>query len=133
MAQTTVRINKQSLERKKKKLEGLFGDTVVEKLTSYATYAITISPVLSGAYVESMSIRPRGSSSGRSRRSDIREPALDKEAKKQEAIALVQGDAERFKDEILDTGGAVLINRAPHAAEVESKYQVFGATKDRFR
>lgn len=133
MAQVTLRINQNSLQQKFDKLKDLYGKTVEDKLVSYASYGIEVSPVFSGAYVESMSIRPRGSSGGRMRRSDIREEAPDKQAKKEEAKALVRTDAATYRKEILESGGAVITNRAPHAGEVEAKYQVFGRMKDRFR
>ena len=114
-------------------MKNLIGDKVEDKLVNVASYGIQISPVDTGAYVESMSIRPRGSSSGRMRKSDIREKAPDKQAKKDEAKALIKSDAAQYKQQIIDAGGAVIINRSPHAKDVEDKDQVFGRMKDKFR
>lgn len=136
MVQTTIKFNQKSLEDKIGKIEKLYGDTVEEKLLSYAYYAIEVSPVDTGAFVESMSIRPRGSRGGRSRSREARlrqGVKADTAQAKQEARAAVQGDAAQFKDQIIDTGGAVLINRAEDAKYVEREFQVFQRTRDRFR
>jgi len=133
MAQVTLRVNEGSIQKKFDKLKNLYGDTVEERLVNFASYGIMISPVDTGAYVESMSIRPRGSSGGRMRRSDVRDTAPNKEAKKQEAVGLIRTDAATYIEQIIDRGGAVIVNRSPHNKDVESKYQVFGRMKDRFR
>lgn len=133
MVQTTVRINKQSLSAKMEKLKDLLGDSAEDKLRSLATYAVIISPVDTGAYVESMSVRPRGSSSGRMRTSNNKPTTPDKEAKKQEAIQMVNDDITSFKEQIVDSGGAVLINRAPHNKDVEHEHRVFERIKAKFR
>jgi len=119
-------------QKKMDKLDELIGDRVEEKMESLGLYAVQVSPVFSGAFAESWSIRPIGSGGGRSRKSrDQRVP--DVQAKKEEAKALILGDVARFKDEIIDKGGAVLTNRAPHAKEVDAKYATIANVKDRFR
>ncbi len=133
--QSTVKINKGALDAKFKRAEELFGEKVEEKLVSLGSYAVQISPVDTGAYVSSFSIRPRGSSSGRRRTSEGK-PSLTTGAKqgaKDSAKAALQQDVERFRDDILDREGAVLTNRSPHAQDVEQDHLVFSRTKDRFR
>lgn len=132
MAQFTVRVNEGSIKAKFGKLKELYGDTVEEKLTSLGFYAVEVSPVRSGAYVESMSIRPRGSSGGRMRTSDNK-PLKDMAAAKADARANITSDVSTFKEQIMESGGAVLVNRSPHNKAVEDKYQVLGRTRDRFR
>lgn len=119
-------------QKKMTKLQELIGDRVDEKLESLGTYAVEISPVYSGAFAESWSIRPIGSSSGRSRQSRP-ERVPDAQAKKEEAKSLIRGDVAKFREQILDKGGAVLANRAPHAREVDARYATIARVKDRFR
>ena len=141
MAQMTVR---GSLGKKVLQLEKLVGDNLAEKLTSLGHYAVEISPVYSGAFVQSWSLVPIGSGGGRSRASaygKTEEEAsrlknkgrADAETKKSEAKDLIDGDVNKIKDRILKDGGAVLTNRAPHAKIVDDKYLTIQRVKNRFR
>ena len=133
-----------SFQKKMSKLEELIGDNIAEKLTSLGHYAVEISPVYSGAFVQSWSLVPIGSGGGRSRASaygKTEEEAsrlknkgrADAETKKSEAKDLIDGDVNKIKDRILKDGGAVLTNRAPHAKIVDNKYLTITRVKDRFR
>jgi len=128
---TQVTISPQ-FQKKMDKLEELVGDRVDEKLQSLGEYAVQISPVYSGAFAESWSIRPIGSGGGRSRQSRP-ERVPDAQAKKEEAKALIRSDVATYSEQILDQGGAVLTNRAPHAKEVDAKYATIATVRDRFR
>ena len=121
-----------SFQAKMDKLDQLIGDKIEEKLVSLGSYAVQISPVWSGAFVESWSLRPIGSSGGRSRVSR-KEEYLDKQGKKEEAKALVVGDAIKYSKQIAEQGGAVLANRSPHARDVDMKYKTITRVRDRFR
>ena len=121
-----------SFQKKMTKLTELVGDNIQEKLVSLGSYAVQISPVYSGAFVESWSLRPIGSGGGRSRMSRA-DPTPNPEAKKEEGKANIVGDANTYKDQILAQGGAVLTNRAPHAKEVDEKYMTVQRVRDRFR
>src|SRR6056297_2916171 len=117
---TQVTISPQ-FQKKMDKLEELVGDRVDEKLQSLGEYAVQISPVYSGAFAESWSIRPIGSGGGRSRQSrDERVP--DVQAEKEEAKGNIRSDVATYSEQILENGGAELNNRAPHAKEVDAKY-----------
>jgi len=128
---TQVTISPQ-FQKKMDKLEELVGDRVDEKLQSLGEYAVQISPVYSGAFAESWSIRPIGSGGGRSRQSRP-ERVPDAQAKKEEAKALIRSDVATYSEQILDQGGAVLTNRAPHAKEVDAKYATIATVRDKFR
>jgi len=128
---TQVTISPQ-FQKKMDKLEELVGDRVDEKLQSLGEYAVQISPVYSGAFAESWSIRPIGSGGGRSRQSRP-ERVPDAQAKKEEAKALIRSDVATYSEQILDQGGAVLANRAPHAKEVDAKYATIATVRDKFR
>lgn len=119
-------------QQKMDRLEELYGDKIEEKLVNLGRYAVEISPVYSGAFVESWSLRPIGFGGGRSRQSRT-DPAPNPEAKKEEAKRLIEGDAVTYREQIIDRGGAVLTNRAPHAKEVDMKYDTVGRVRDRFR
>jgi len=128
---TQVTISPQ-FQKKMDKLDELIGERVDEKLQSLGEYAVQISPVYSGAFAESWSIRPIGSGGGRSRQSRP-ERVPDAQAKKEEAKALIRSDVVTYSEQILDQGGAVLTNRAPHAKEVDAKYATIATVRDRFR
>lgn len=120
-----------SFQAKMTKLEQLYGDKIEDKLTSLGLYAVEISPVYSGAFVESWSLRPIGSGSGRRRIStDVRK---DNAAAKGDARNNILKDAADYKKQIVEKGGAVLTNRSPHAKEVDKKYDTVGRVRDRFR
>ena len=121
-----------SFQKKMDKLEELIGDQIDEKLLSLGTYAVEISPVYSGAFAESWSIRPIGSGGGRSRKSRP-DKVPDVQSKKEEAKGLIAGDVAQYSKKILKDGGAVLTNRSPHAREVDVKYATVARVKDRFR
>lgn len=121
-----------SFQAKMDKLDELLGEKIEEKLVSLGNYAVEISPVKTGAFVESWSLRPIGSGSGRRRSSDNK-PLKDNASAKADARTNIATDAARFSNEIADKGGAVLTNRSPHAKDVDMKYQTVGRVRDRFR
>lgn len=106
-------------------------DGVYSKGEQIVSYAVAISPVRTGAYVESFSVVERGAGGGRSRSSNGRPVLVDKVGKKEEEAARLRA-AIRSIDP-LESGGFTLRNRAPHANDVESRHRVFAKTKDRFR
>ena len=128
---TQVTISR-SFQNKMDKLDELVGDAVDEKMLSLGLYAVEISPVYSGAFVESWSIRPVGSGGGRSRKSRD-EKVPDKQAKKEEAKGLIADDVAKYSEQILKDGGAIITNRSPHAKQVDAKYATVARVKDRFR
>ena len=121
-----------SFQAKMDKLDELLGEKIEEKLVSLGNYAVEISPVDTGAFVESWSLRPIGSSSGRRRQREGK-PSKDTASAKADARTNIATDAARFSNEIADKGGAVLTNRSPHAKDVDMKYQTVGRVRDRFR
>jgi hypothetical protein len=114
-----------------------------EELLSIGNYAVSISPVWSGAFVNSWSIVPIGSGAGRSRTSSfeyegdasrLKHPEKsDATTQKAKASAAIAGDVKAAAESILETGGAVLANRAPHAKVVEAKHATITRVRDRFR
>jgi|TARA_B110000908_G_scaffold131331_1_gene154560 hypothetical protein len=121
-----------NFQKKMSKLEELVGEQIDEKMLSLGTYAVEISPVYSGAFAESWSIRPMGSGGGRSRASRP-DKVPDVQSKKEEAKGLIAQDVAQYSDQILKSGGAVLSNKAPHAKEVDAKYATVARVRDRFR
>lgn len=122
-----------SFYKKMDQIHNSVKEKVWSKGEEIVSYAAAISPVKSGAYVESFSVVPRGAGGGRSRSSNNRPDEPDKEGKK-------MGEASRLRSEVrsidpLEENGFTLRNRAPHANEVENtlKHSVFLRTKDRFR
>ena len=129
---SSIRINKASLDRKQKKLESFIEDRLEDTLVNIGTYAVQISPVYSGAFAESWSIRPIGSGGGRSRQSRA-ERVPDAQAKKEEAKGNIRSDAATYSEQILEQGGAELNNRAPHAKDVDAKYATIATVRNKFR
>ena len=125
-----ITINK-SFYDKMDQIENRVKEKVWAKGEEIVSYAAAISPVKTGAFVESFSVVPRGSSGGRSRSSNGRPVLPDKDTKRMQ-------EADRLRAEVraidpLEENGFTLTNRAPHANEVDRKDRVFLRTKDRFR
>ena len=125
-----VTIN-QSFYKKMDQIENRFKEGVWSKGEEIVSYAVTVSPVKTGAYVESFSVVARGAGGGRSRSSVGKPDVLDKDAKRLE-------EADRLRAEVraidpFQENGFTLRNRAPHANAVENKDRVFLRVKDRFR
>jgi len=121
-----------SFQAKMSRLDELVGDKIEDKLTSLGLYAVEISPVDTGAFVESWSLRPIGSSSGRRRQREGKQSKDTAEAKS-DARQNILSDAATYKKQIVEKGGAVLINRSSDAALVDRKFQTVSRVKDRFR
>lgn len=132
MGKTQVTINK-SFYDKMDEIENRLRHEVYTKGEEIVSYAAAISPVQTGAYVESFSVVPRNSGGGRSRSSNGR-PILPTGVKD----ALKQDEAARLRSEVraidpLEENGFTLRNRSPHNTIVENKHNVLLRTKDRFR
>lgn len=125
---TTLKSFNSSIENAKEQIK----EELQEELIAIGNYAVQISPVWSGAFAESWSLRPRGSGGGRSRQSR-KEKVPDVQAKKEEAKGLIAGDVAQYIDQILERGGATLNNRAPHAKAVDAKYGTVATVRDKFR
>lgn len=125
-----VTIN-QSFYKKMDQLENQVREKVWTKGEEVVSYAATISPVQTGAFVESFSVVARGSGGGRSRSSHNKPVVVDKASKKQEEAARLRAEVRAIDP--LEESGFTLRNRAPHANAVEAKHAVFLRTKDRFR
>ena len=121
-----------SFQAKMDKIDELIGDRIEEKLVSLGKYAIAISPVQTGSFVESWSLTPIGVGGIRSRKSDNK-PLKDNQAAKADATANIQKDATTYSKQIVEKGGAVLANKAPHAKEVDMKHLTITRVRDRFR
>ena len=121
----------QSFYKKMDQLENQVREKVWTKGEEVVSYAAAISPVQTGAFVESFSVVPRGSGGGRSRSSEGRPTVADKAGKKQEEAARLRAEVRAIDP--LEESGFTLRNRAPHANDVEARHAVFLRTKDRFR
>ena len=125
--QTTIKINK-SFEDKIEQLEDLVEEKVKDQLEYIANYATIVSPVETGAYVNSFSFlvgagRPRGKSS------DNR-PKANREAAINEARGNLYADISKLDLSQMDS--VTLRNGAPHAEAVEKKYSVFTKVRNKF-
>jgi hypothetical protein len=131
-----------TLKAVKDRVEAIAAEGVEDRLQHVVNYALVVSPVDTGAYVESFSIGRAGFGGGRSRKSDNK-PKSDPEAARQSARDALYQDIESMnipqmvKDNNLSF---TLRNRAPHARDVEdgenwSKdgYHVFAKIRSRFR
>lgn len=126
---TTVVVNK-SFDDKLNKMVELAEEEVKDRLEHVANYALFISPVDTGAYVESFSFtvgagRPRGKSSAN-------RPKVPRGQAIEVARANLYSDLERFKLGSSDT--ITLRNNAPHAQKVEDihGYSVFTKVRNKF-
>ena len=134
--QTTLVVNK-SFDDKFLLLEQMVEERVQDELRSIADYAIAISPVDTGAYVESFSMVPAGQGGGRSKRSEARSASVKQGTASREqfteiARSNLYSDIELFDLETSDK--VTLRNRAPHAQKVEDKHgwSVFTKVRNKF-
>ena len=124
-----VQVNK-SLSDKQLLLGQTVEEKVKDKLVDIAQFAVTRTPVWSGAAVTSYSMK-HSYSSGRGRISQ-KERTPDEAGKRQEGLSQLMSDIEGLKP--LKNPLVVLSNGAPHFKEwVEPKYDIFGQVKDKFR
>lgn len=126
-----VRINKASI---KAKLDRAMEETEQEAKSKLKNIAFSLTirvPVDTGAYAESFSVDTSGGRSIRRVPSSGRPRNQDMASYRNTAYSLMLSDIERI--EILKSNRVQFKNGAPHATEVEARYQVFGAAKDKFR
>ena len=100
--------------------DGLIEDAVKQKASEIVTDAVDLSPVYTGAFVESWQINPRGDRSARSRTSAGRPPLSEgaKQAKRETEKSRLLSRVASFDAEMLT--GFTLTNRAPHEEFIET-------------
>lgn len=106
-----------------KKLELLEQKTeqmIKDKASEIITDAVDLSPVDSGAFVESWQINPRGQTASRARSSAGRPslPEGSKQPKREEEKARLNARVASF--DMDDLSGFTLTNRAPHISQINS-------------
>ena len=131
-----------TFSRLKGRLNDIAEEAIEERLEDMADYATRISPVDTGAYVTSFSIKRAGSGGGRSRSSENKPRNQNPEQKRQEAYGQLLTDIEALNiSDMLEQGNVkiTLRNRSPHARDVEdgtnwrsSGYHVFQRIRNKF-
>ena len=117
------KINKAASRQVKAKAKQI-ADTVVRQ---------DISPVYSGAYIESFSIKPRGASGGRMKLQGARKKSTNPQAHRDLARDNLYADIEALGKGLID--GFVLRNRSKHSRAVEDglgktpAYKVFSRVR----
>ena len=102
---------------------------VMEKASDIVTDAVDLSPVYTGAFVESWQINPRGERSRRARSSAGRTPLPEgaKEAKRETEKSRLLSRVASFDFSTLD--GFTLTNKAPHKKFIEENPRVYTGLK----
>lgn len=133
---STVKVNK-TLQQKIDKANGNIEEAIKDQLEHIANYAVAISPVDTGAYVESFSMIPAGQGGGRMKSRSVRADSVKKgtanrETFASEARANLYRDINKFNLETSDK--ITLINRSTHARDVEDAYGygVFAKVRNKF-
>ena len=104
------------------RINGAAASAVKQRLQEITDYAVDVSPVDTGAYVESFSLVKAGSGGGRSRSSKGKPRQQNPEAKKQVAREQLASDIASLsiEDDLAESQTKyTLRNRAPHANTVE--------------
>jgi hypothetical protein len=133
-----------TLKATKDRIEQVAAEQIERRLEAVASYAVNISPVDTGAYVNSFSMGRAGFGGGRSRTSKGKPPNQNPEAKKQEVFEALQGDIKGMNIKKMlqqEDVRFTLRNRAPHANTVEDGsnwqrqdgYYVFTRIRGRFK
>jgi hypothetical protein len=126
-----VRVNNKSLSAKIEKLEQSTEEKLKSRLVNIAEDLTKRTPVDTGAYAESFSVAPASSGAGRSRSSKGRPKNQSLEQYRSIALGNMTADIDSLQ--LLENRSVSFRNRAPHADQVEGKYQVFGSAKDENR
>lgn len=131
-----------TFDRLKGRLNDMAEEQIENRLEDMADYATRISPVDTGAYVTSFSIKRAGQGGGRSRTSENKPRNQNPEQKRQEAYGQLLGDIQALNvSDMLEQGNVKIIlrNRSPHARDVEdganwrsSGYHVFARVRNKF-
>lgn len=118
-----------TLQATKDRIKNLAAEALQDRLEHVANYAVSISPVDTGAYVESFSMGRAGFGGGRSKSSDARPNGVKKglgganpESFRETARGNLYSDIQGMNIEgMLEEGNVrfTLRNRAPHANTVE--------------
>lgn len=128
-----VRVNEKSLSVKINSLLEMAEGQAKDKLGDVAEDLTVRITVDTGAYAESFSVRLASDSGGRSRSSRGRPRNQSTEEYRSVALSNMMQDIASL-DLLGNSSTSVSFrNRAPHASQVEKKYQVFGAVRDRQR
>lgn len=131
-----------TMSRLKGRLNDLAEEKIEERLEDLADYATRISPVDTGAYVTSFSIKRGGQGGGRSRSSENKPRNQNPETKRAEAYGQLVTDIQALNiSDMIENGNVriTLRNRSPHARDVEdgsnwrsSGYHVFSRIRRKF-
>jgi hypothetical protein len=126
----------------KGRINDLAEEKIEEKLEDLADYTVRISPVDTGAYVNSFSIKRSGQGGGRRKTPDNKDPASDPEAERADSKKELLLDVKALNiSDMLEQGDVrfTLRNRSPHAIDVEnganwssSGYHVFARIRNKF-
>jgi len=127
-----AKVNVSGVKKKMQLLEQKAEEEVKDQLIDVAQFATTRSPVDTGAYVTSFSMK-HSYSSGRGKTSHNKPRGQDPQAKRSDGLSQLVGDIQAL--EPLENPLVVLSNGSPHASDVEYKhgYAVFAQVKDKFR
>ena len=119
----------QSFFKKIALLEEKVEQRVMDKASDIVTDAVDLSPVYTGAFVESWQINPRGERSRRARSSAGRTPLPEgaKEAKRETEKSRLLSRVASFDFSTLD--GFTLTNTAPHNEFIEENPRVYTGLK----
>ena len=123
-------------------LKGKLDKQIKDKASEIVSVAVDLSPVDTGAFVESWQVNPRGERTSRSRNSAGRQklPEGSKQAKREEEKSRLLTRVESFDFDKLS--GFTVVNRAPHEAEMNKSdrittgkrpSEIQAILKDRFR
>ena len=131
-----------TMSRLKGRLNDLAEEKIEERLEDLADYATRISPVDTGAYVTSFSIKRGGDGGGRRRSSENKPRNQNPETKRAEAYGQLVTDIQALNISDMienDNVRITLRNRSPHARDVEdgsnwrsSGYHVFSRIRRKF-
>lgn len=131
-----------TFDKLKGRINDLAEEQIEDKLEDLADYTVRISPVDTGAYVNSFSIKRANQGGGRSRSSENKPRGQSPEAERQEAFSQLLTDIEALNiSDMLEQGNVkfTLRNRSPHARDVEDGanwqsdgYHVFSRIRRKF-
>lgn len=122
-----LKVNSQSLSAKLELINKKAEEKALGKITKVGSDAVMLSPVDTGAFVESWSILPKGSGGGRSKSANTKArkavsgklSAGQRQAIRSAQVGVLAKDVSTHREAILRGSGAVIRNRAPHQPYVK--------------
>lgn len=135
--QATIKFDRDALTKKMDRVKKIYHDKIKDQLQDMAEFIVARSPVDTGAYVTSHSLKTNRSR-GRSKTSRNKPKAPNPQAKREEGLQNLLEDINKV--DLMNTTKIIFRNDSPHAQAVENGgpgwktpgYKVYSQLRNRY-